>query len=174
MHCKRSGCILSCALVVAIGACAKQTSIPDSSAAALPPSALESTASSGHAGVPHACDLLTAQDAERVLGPGAYLIRGEVACDVAPGKNRPTAIGLISAKIEPARDEWATSKQTLMQLDKSSKSVSGLGDDAYWVMGSLFIKKGAAQISVIGSKCSDEKSREEAVRSIGQEIAARM
>ncbi len=129
-------------------------------------------ASSAQVALRHPCDLVTEQDAQQVLGPGAHLVRSESECGVEPAAAELSKRGMITLKIEPVTDSWESGKQMMMQSDKASKQVSGVGDDAFTFMKGLIVKKGKAQISVIGSGYYDDKTREEALRYLGAKLAA--
>jgi hypothetical protein len=168
MYNRRYIWLLIAILAMGISGCSK-SSPPANSAAAAPASSGAAKASPDK--LPHACDLLTAQDAEHVFGAGAHLVRSEVDCDIKPVEAQEMQKGVLGAKIEAAPEAWDGSKQMTMQMDKNSKTVSDIGDDAYIFMNSLFIKKGNAQISVIGSAYLDDKTREDALRYVGTKLA---
>jgi len=149
-------------ITIGLGGCGK-TAAPGQTAGA---------AASAPAALRHPCDVVTVQDAERVFGPGAHLVRSETECGVEPAPAELSKRGTITLKIEPVTDSWESGKQMMMQSDETSKQVSGVGDDAFTFMRGLIAKKGKAQISAIGSGYHDDKTREDALRYLGAKLAA--
>lgn len=137
--------------------------------------------------LPHACEILTVEDAEYAFGKGARLVRGGGGCNIQPEDNKFLTLGVIRADITNTSDDfWAAKKRLFMMSQERSiraptkgivlisvNQVSGLGDDAYMVLGNLSIKKGAAEVTVSGLY-TDFAKREEALRYIGEKLLARI
>jgi len=140
--------------------------------------------------LPHACDVITDEDAQHVLGKGARLFRSGANCNIQLEDNKFLTLGIIEARIDFASDQqWAATKRSmlmmysLMNSRMSARQVSGLGDDAYAtspatlfsksVSLTLSIKKGNAKASVSGLY-SDFETREEIIRYVGERLVAGM
>jgi hypothetical protein len=122
--------------------------------------------------LPHACDLLTAKDAEAVFGQGAKLVRDSVdTCDLATAN--PVGPS-ISVKIEELSDTW-DGGETMMAMDKDARKVPDVGEGGYTFMGgSIVFKKGHAEVSVITSNYRGSLSKFDAARLIATKVAAAM
>jgi hypothetical protein len=132
--------------------------------------------------LPHACDVLTEEDAQYALGEGARLFRSGRNCNIQPEDNKFLTLGVIEARIDFMSDQsWATTKRTMMRSRiMSAKQVNDLGDDALVtffkkrvVSLSLYIKKGATTVMVSGLY-SDFGTREDIIRYIGERLIAGM
>ena len=134
--------------------------------------------------LPHACDILTDEDAEHVFGKGAHLVRSGAVCNIQPEDNKFLTLGVIQAGISDWTDYDSDLARDLVKYWRH-KQVSGLGDDAYigslrslWFIKkgtapvSLTIKKGAANVHVSG--WADFATREEVIRYIGEKLVAGM
>jgi hypothetical protein len=164
---------VTCLAVISLVACSKPA--PPSGGATESGSAApasEPAAAPAPKALPHACDLLTAKDAEAVLGPGARLIRdSEDTCDLAtPSELGPT----VSIKIEELSDTW-DGGDFMMTMDKEAKKLPDIGDGGYTYMGgSIVFKKGKAEISVITSNYKGSLSKLDAAKLIATKVAAAM
>jgi hypothetical protein len=139
--------------------------------------------------LPHACDILTVDDAEYVLGEGAHLNRYKGSCYIEPKDNKFRTVGVIVASIGYAGNLYWSMKRLSMLASglrsrtasdgitpTSIREISGLGDDAYILSGysdSLHIINGHATITVTGERTGFAK-REEALRHIGEKLLAGM
>jgi hypothetical protein len=132
--------------------------------------------------LPHACDILTKEDAEYAFGKGASLFRSGGNCNIQPIDKRFLTRGVIEARIDFTSDpNWAATKRAFMSrkaIGTGVKQVSGLGDEAYItspvslaVSLHLQIKKGTASVSVSGVHGNFE-TREEIIRYIGERLLA--
>lgn len=166
--------VVMCLAVVSLAACSKPAppaggaaaDSGSSAPAAEPASAPASTA------LPHACDLLTAKDAEEVMGPGAQLIRDSVdTCVLAT----PSPIGpTIGVKIEELSDTW-DGGDFMMTMSKDVEKLPDIGEGGYSYMGgSIAFKKGRAEVSVITSNYKGSMSKLDAAKLIAAKVAAKM
>lgn len=159
---------LTCVLVIGSGACSKSAppasdTTQAASTPAQPPAGLSSAA------LPHPCTLLTATDAEEVLGPGAQVTRdSESACSLKSAK----ADSEIEVKIEELdRNTW-DGGETMMKFDKSAKKVTGIGESGYTFMGgSIVFAKGRAEVTVIMSVYKGPMPTFEAAQIIAKKVA---
>jgi len=122
--------------------------------------------------LPHACDLLTVNDAEAVFGVGAKLVRdSEDTCDLATSEPLgPT----VSVKIEELSDTW-DGGETMMAMDKEARKLPDIGDGGYTYMGgSIVFRKGNAEVSVITSNYRGSLSKFDAAKLIATKVAAAM
>lgn len=163
--------------VVAAGtiACSSSSSSSSSTAgspekAAAAPAASQSAAADKP--VPHACDVLTKEDAQAVFGPEGIVERaGDVDCDL----KTPKLLGpSITVRIEPVSDTW-DGGDMMMQMDKTARKVPDVGDGGYSHSGGTIVfKKGAYEVSVITSVYKGDKSKYEAAHLIAERIAPRL
>jgi hypothetical protein len=136
--------------------------------------------------LPHACDILTVEDAEHVLGEGAHLNHYKGSCYIEPKDNKFRTVGVIVASIRYAGNlYWSMKRLSMLASGLRSRtasdgitptSISGLGDDAYILSGysdSLHIINGHATVTVTGERTEFAK-REEALRYIGGKLLAGM
>jgi hypothetical protein len=163
---------MTCAAVIGLVACTKAA--PSSGGAAEPAAAaaVAPAATPSPNALPHACDLLTAKDAEAVLGPGATVTRdSEDTCDlVTPNPLGPT----VSVKIEELSDTW-DGGDTMMAMDKDARKMPDIGEGGYTYMGgSIVFKKGKAEVSVITSNYKGALSKFDAAKLIAARVAAKM
>jgi hypothetical protein len=163
---------ITCAAVISLVACSKPA--PTSGAAGEPAAApaAEQAATTSSKALPHACDLLTAKDAEAVLGAGASVKRdSEDTCDlVTPNPVGPT----LSIKIEELTDTW-DGGDTMIAMDKQARKLPDIGDGGYTFMGgSIVFKKGKAEVSVITSNYRGPLSQFDAAKLIAAQVAAKM
>ncbi len=151
-------------------ACSKSTSSnpPKSEGAPAAPVA------SAPSGLPHPCTLLTAKDFEEVWGPGAQIKRNsDTSCTIeAPNL---AADGLIGVDIEPLNPAtWDGGKKATLNMFPKEKSVSGVGEDAYTLMGAIIFRKGRAKVTVTASAYLGPKPKADVAKSIAEKVAARM
>ena len=161
---------VTCAAVVSLVACTKPA--PATERTAEPATAAEPAATPSPEALPHACDLLTATDAEAVLGPGATVTRdSEDTCDlVTPNPLGPT----VSIKIEELSDTWEGG-DTMIAMDKDARKLPDIGEGGYTYMGgSIAFKKGKAEVSVITSNYRGPLSKFDAAKLIATRVAAAM
>lgn len=165
--------ILTCLATISLVACS--TPAPPAGGAAesaAPAAAAEPAAAPSSKALPHACDLLTAKDAEAVLGPGATVTRdSEDTCDlVTPSPLGPT----ISIKIEELSDTW-DGGDMMLTMDKDAKKVPDIGEGGYTFMGgSIVFKKGRAEVSVFTTNYKGALSKFDAAKLIATRVAAAM
>ncbi len=156
---------LTCLAVISLSACTMPA--PPSGGAAesgLAAPAAQPAAAPASKGLPHACDLLTAKDAEAVLGPGATVKRdSEDTCDlVTPNPLGPT----VSIKIEELSDTW-DGGDFMTTMDKEARKLPDIGEGGYTYMGgSIVFKKGRAEVSVITSNYKGSLSKLDAAKLI--------
>jgi hypothetical protein len=168
---------ITCAAVISLVACSKPA--PTAGAAgetaaapAAEQAAAEQAATPSSKALPHACDLLTAKDAEAVLGAGASVKRdSEDTCDlVTPNPVGPT----LSIKIEELTDTW-DGGDTMIAMDKNARKLPDIGDGGYtYANGSIAFKKGKAEVSVITSNYRGPLSKFDAAKLIAARVAAKM
>jgi hypothetical protein len=134
--------------------------------------------------LPHACDILTVEDAEHVLGEGAHLNRYKGSCYIEPKGNKFRQVGMIVAGIGYPGMYWPLKRLSMLAsglrtagdgiTPTSVKEIDGLGDDAYIQSGysdSLHIINGDTTVTVSGERTEFAK-REEALRYIGEKLLA--
>ena len=168
---------VACVGVVGLVACSKPAPTAGGGTAVEPGAAAPASApaaeSSSNA-LPHACDLLTAKDAEAVLGPGATVKRDSVStCDLVTSD--PYGLGpTISIKIEELSDTW-DGGDLMMTVDKGARKLPDIGEGGYTYMGgSIVFKKGKAEVSVITSAYKGALSKFDAAKLIAERVAAAM
>ncbi len=176
MSLRRFFLIPSVFAVAALVACSGSSQPPapadSGSAKAATAAASVQPAAGSPKGIPDPCALLTAQDSEAVLGAGATVKRNsEDSCIL----ETPNPLGpVVEVKIEPAPDTW-DGGEMMMKFDKTAGKVEGLGDGAYsYSGGSIVIKKGAAQVSVITSAYKGAMSKFDAAKLIAERVVGRM
>jgi hypothetical protein len=165
---------VTCAAVVSFVACTKPAPASEGAAepAAAAAAAVAPAATPSSNALPHACDLLTAEDAEAVLGQGATVTRdSEDTCDlVTPNPIGPT----VSIKIEELSDTW-DGGDTMMAMDRDARKLPDIGEGGYTYMGgSIVFKKGKAEVSVITSNYKGPLSKFDAAKLIAARVAAKM
>jgi hypothetical protein len=163
---------VTCAAVISLVACSKPAPTSEGAAEPAATAGTESAATPSAKALPHACDLLTAADAEAVLGPGATVTRdSEDTCDlVTPNPVGPT----VSIKIEPLSDTW-DGGDFMISTDKDARKLPDVGDGGYTYMGgSIAFKKGNAEVSVITSNYRGSLSKFDAAKLIATRVAAKM
>lgn len=163
---------VTCAAVVSLVACTKPAPASEGAADSAATTAVEPAATPSPNALPHACDLLTATDAEAVLGPGATVTRdSEDTCDlVTPNPVGPT----VSIKIEELSDTW-DGGDTMIAMDKDARKLPDIGEGGYTFMGgSIVFKKGKAEVSVITSNYRGPLSKFDAAKLIAARVAAKM
>jgi len=166
---------VACVAVVGLVACSKPAPTGGGGTAAEPAAAAPASSpavESSSGALPHACDLLTAKDAEAVLGPGATVKRDSVTtCDlVTPNPLGPS----VSVKIEELSDTW-DGGDTMMMMDKEARKLPDVGEGGYTYMGgSIVFKKGKAEVSVITSNYKGALSKLDAAKLIAGRVAAAM
>ena len=161
---------LTCLAIISLVACSKPAPPAEGAAESSPAAAAAAVPASK--ALPHACDLLTAKDAEAVLGPGATTTRdSEDTCDlVTPSPLGPT----VSIKIEELTDTW-DGGDTMLTMDKEAKKLPDVGEGGYTFMGgSIVFKKGNAEVSVITSNYKGALSKFDAAKLIATRVAAAM
>jgi hypothetical protein len=171
--CRPFAAAVTCAAVVSLAACTKPAPTSEGAAEPAATTAAEPAATPSSNALPHACDLLTAKDAEDVLGPGATVTRdSEDTCDLVT----PSApLGpTLSIKIEELTDTW-DGGDTMMAMDKNVRKLPDIGEGGYtYAGGSIAFKKGKAEVSVIMSNYKGPLSKFDAAKLIATRVAAKM
>jgi len=155
-------------LTLGIAACSKSSS---GSAETQPVSTPESTPSAA-AATTSPCSYLKVEDAEAVMGKGAQVNPGRIdyECNVDPAD---ASHGGLIVSILPAH-HWEGTKATLTANNKDTKEVKGVGDDAYYLMTGLIVKKGDKQVSISGLLFNTQMTTEEAELYLAKKIVERM
>jgi hypothetical protein len=129
-------------------------------------------------GLPDPCSLLTQAEVETALGKGAtstsvYNERlGKQQCRLKPAA--PGAIDEIRLSVDRAIN-WDVMKQMAMGGYTEIKSVSGLGDDAYWNRGIGYnVRKGDKYIQIYGAWDNNAAADEKATRYLAERASSRL
>ncbi len=168
--------VATCVLAVALAACSGSSKAPspadDGSAKSAATATAARTAAASPKAIPDPCTLLTAQDAEAVLGTGANVKRNSVDSCIL---ETPNPLGpVVEVKIEAVSDTW-DGGEMMMKFDKTAKKVDGLADGGYtYSGGSIVFKKGAAQVSVITSAYKGSMSKFDAAKLIADRVVGKM
>jgi len=168
---------VACVAVIGLVACSKPAPEGGGGSAVEPAATAPASTPAGDtsaSALPHACDLLTAKDAEAVFGPGAKLVRDSVStCDLAAAD--PYGLGpTISIKIEELSDTW-DGGDFMMTMDKEVRKLPDIGEGGYtYAGGSIAFKKGKAEVSVITSNYKGALSKLDAAKLIAGRVAAAM
>ncbi len=124
--------------------------------------------------LPHACDAITQDVVEKVLGPGAIMKREGDTCTMRAADAQFLQYGIIAVQIGPVTNGWDGAKHAFLTMDKNAKQLSGLGDDAYMTMNSIFIRKGGAEVKVIGSGYLVKDHNQENLRYVADKVLAKL
>lgn len=128
-------------------------------------------------GLPDPCSLLTQAEVETALGKGAtttsvYNERGQQQCRLKAAA--PGALNEIFLTVDKAIN-WDVMKQMDRGGYTEIKSVSGLGDDAYWNRGiGYIVRKGDKYIQIHGAWDNDAIADEKATRYLAERACSRL
>jgi len=164
--------VLSVTATSLVGCSSPSPETSDPAATPAAEAAAKSAPEPSDALLPHGCDLLTAADAEAVLGPGAKLTRNSVVSCIL---ETPKPIGpAIEVKIDELPDTW-DGGEMMMEFDKEARKVEGIGEGAYtFGGGTIVFKKGKAEVMVITSAYKGDMSKFDAAKLIAEKLVAKM
>ncbi len=138
-------------------------------------STTSATRSGGKAGsVPQACELVTKEQADTVLGttlqPGVAVRTGDAnSCTYAGDPNGPTA--QFEIFVGPGAEQYY---DTDVQLQHTFTDVPGLGDEAHEEDGNLFFRTGGTWVALRVTSLDDFSNFKDRLESLAREVEAKL
>ena len=166
-----AGTISICAAMLLLASCSKSNLKASSEATASSPATATMSAA-------NPCSLLTRAEVESALGAGAVMTgnrnprTGQDECRLKPGTQK--GIVEIIMVVHPVQN-WEALKKALMDADKGSKQISGIGDDGFVTRFLGYnVRKGDRYIQVFGDMQNDSAANDKATKYLAEKAVSRM